>query len=33
MERAVEAVFADLGTAIDIAERRENGYRVPFPRP
>ena len=32
MERAVEAVFADLGKAIEIAERRGNGYRMPFPR-
>ena len=32
MELAVEAVFADLGKAIEIAERRGNGYRVPFPR-
>jgi hypothetical protein len=32
MELAVEAVFADLGKAIEIAERRGNGYRMPFPR-
>ena len=32
MELAVEAVFADLGRAIEIAERRGNGYRMPFPR-